>query len=468
MKGKKFDLNIETILEDWEIHHAIREIIANALDEQKLTNTKDIEIFKDHKSRWHIRDYGRGLKYHHLTQNENDEKLRHPNLIGKFGVGLKDALATFYRNNVDVLIISKHGVISLEKAEKTGFEDLMTLHAIIKPPYDHQFIGTEFILAGVPDREMALAKKFFLKFSKEKTLDTTSFGEILEKENNIANIYINGVKVAEEENFMFSYNITSIDTKIKRALNRERSNVGRSAYSDRIKNILLASRNEKVMECLAKDIIKQSTGESHDELHWIDVQEHAVKILSTKDDVVLLTNDEIMEHPNMVDDIRRYNQIVTINKKLKERIRGQLDLYGNPIRDFYKYIEEYEQSFEYKFIHPSELSKEEREIYNLTDDIVQLFGGLPNKAIKIKISENIRPTIHGDDTVGVWDVKRQEIIIKRTQLSSVENYAGTLIHELIHAKFGVEDVTRDFEVKLTQYIGKLCAMIVKNKYYKSN
>lgn len=37
---KEFDLNIEKILENWEIYHAIREIIANAFDEQILTKTK--------------------------------------------------------------------------------------------------------------------------------------------------------------------------------------------------------------------------------------------------------------------------------------------------------------------------------------------------------------------------------------------------------------------------------------------
>ena len=42
-KVKEFDLNIEKILENWENYHAIREIIANALDEQVLTNTRDIE-----------------------------------------------------------------------------------------------------------------------------------------------------------------------------------------------------------------------------------------------------------------------------------------------------------------------------------------------------------------------------------------------------------------------------------------
>lgn len=91
---REFDLNIEKILENWENYHAIREIIANALDEQIITQTKDIEIKQSNDGWWHIIDYGRGLNYHHLTQNENEEKLSNDKLIGRFGVGLKDALAT--------------------------------------------------------------------------------------------------------------------------------------------------------------------------------------------------------------------------------------------------------------------------------------------------------------------------------------------------------------------------------------
>ena len=52
---KQFDLNIEKILENWETYHAIREIIANALDEQLLTDTKDVEITKESNT-WRIRD----------------------------------------------------------------------------------------------------------------------------------------------------------------------------------------------------------------------------------------------------------------------------------------------------------------------------------------------------------------------------------------------------------------------------
>ena len=81
-KIKEFDLNIEKILENWENYHAIREIIANALDEQIITSTKDIEIKQTSDGWWHIIDYGRGLNYHHLTQNENEEKLSNDKLIG--------------------------------------------------------------------------------------------------------------------------------------------------------------------------------------------------------------------------------------------------------------------------------------------------------------------------------------------------------------------------------------------------
>ena len=70
-----FDLNIEKILEGWELCHATRELISNALDEHTLSGTKDIAIRKVSDKTWKVRDYGRGLRYEHLTQNESEEKL---------------------------------------------------------------------------------------------------------------------------------------------------------------------------------------------------------------------------------------------------------------------------------------------------------------------------------------------------------------------------------------------------------
>ena len=43
-EARNFDLNIEKILDGWEASHAIRELIANALDEQILSGTGEIQI----------------------------------------------------------------------------------------------------------------------------------------------------------------------------------------------------------------------------------------------------------------------------------------------------------------------------------------------------------------------------------------------------------------------------------------
>ncbi len=166
-------------------------------------------------------------------------------MIGKFGIGLKDALATFDRKGVKVLIKSRYGDITLDRSEKQDFKDIITLHACISPPSDTKFVGTEFIFGNIKNEDISKAKELFLKFSGNKEIAKTKYGEILEKQKPPAKIYISGVKVAEEENFLFSYNITSLDKAIKKALNRERTNVGRTAYVGRVKALLLECKNKK-------------------------------------------------------------------------------------------------------------------------------------------------------------------------------------------------------------------------------
>ena len=132
-KVREFDLNIEKVLEGWLTSHAIRELIANALDEQALTSTADIIVDKQ-RSSWVIRDFRRGLRHEHLTQNENDEKRAHQDkVVGRFGVGLKDALAVLHRHDVNVQIRSRHGDIALVEQSKANFADVVTLHAAISP-----------------------------------------------------------------------------------------------------------------------------------------------------------------------------------------------------------------------------------------------------------------------------------------------------------------------------------------------
>ncbi len=109
--AEAFDLNVEKVLEHWTPAHAAREVMANALDEHALAGIDDRPCIAKEDGIWHVRDHGRGLEYRHLTQNESEEKKTQDGVVGQFGVGLKDALATFHRNGIDVAIRSRHGDI---------------------------------------------------------------------------------------------------------------------------------------------------------------------------------------------------------------------------------------------------------------------------------------------------------------------------------------------------------------------
>ena len=464
---KKFDLNIEKILENWEIKHAVREVIANAIDEQKLTNTTEIEIFKDSSLNWHIKDYGRGLKYEHFTQKENDEKLNHDGIIGKFGIGLKDALATFERKGIDIKMQSKFGDITLGKSQKTGFDDLITLHAYISEPSNPTFIGTEFELKNISDSDIQLAKNLFLKFTNEKVIEKTKNGEVLQQTGNQANIYINGVLVAVEDNFLFSYNITNLTATIKKAINRERTNVGRTAYANSIKAILLECESEEIGNSLSSDLTQYSYGNSHDELKWIDVQQHAANILNKYKKVVFVTADEIERGTDLVNEARQGgSDIVVIPTNLRDKIAEQNinESDANKVRIFSEFVSERNENFEFKFVSISDLIPSEKIIFDLKDKLISFIGGKPSNLKDILISE----TMQKDDytfqpTEGVWSHTNGygNIIIKRSVLKDEERFIAVLFHELAHVISGESDSTRRFESELTRLLGILGKIALK-------
>jgi hypothetical protein len=448
-----FDLNIEKVLEHWEVKHAVREIIANAIDEQILTKSSDVEIYKKNGA-WIIRDYGRGIQSFHFTQNENKEKLQAPNLIGKFGVGLKDALAVFYRKNIDVVIDSKYAHITIQMADKAGF-NIQTLHAVFSDPIDSEMKGTEFTLRGVSDQEIEDAKAMFLRFAKyNKPLEVTRYGEVYIKSDDTANIYINGVLVATEENFLFSYNITNISAQVKKALNRERSNVGRTAYSDSVKNILKNCKSKDVLLTLVEDIDNVMRGTNKDESGWVDVASYAVRTLNKTDEVVFMTPLQRSELTN--------EQVEILNQSGKKLVLIPDNVYGkvadniNTFEDVYK---EYKSSFEYDFVEYQRLTVREREIF---DSQKLVFDFLKSNATKlnvrtvpVKISETIRVDNWGNMTQGLYDPNENIVIIRRSVLSSKSEFLGVLTHELVHCYTGCGDNSRYFENELTYLIGIL-------------
>ncbi len=453
-----FDLNIEEVLENWEVHHAVRELIANALDEQVLTRTTDPEIVKS-RDGWHIRDFGRGIQIQHFTQNENPEKLAASGgVIGKFGVGLKDALATFHRNGIVVTVRSRFGSYRLKTAAKTGFGDIKTLHV----EYDDSPIsmaGTDVVLAGASDEAVLAAKSLFLRYSGESPVETTPYGGVLERSAEGARVYILGVFANEEPNFLFSYNITSLTEAMKKKLNRERLNVGRTTYTERIVAILKQATGDRVQDALVEQAEK-AKGDQCDEMQWIAVSEHALTLLSAKREhqVVFVTEQQYQTQAPMIDNMKRDNyKVVIVGESQQAKLQQVLESGTAPIRTFSAYEREYQESFQYVFVEPANLEATERAVLNMAPRLFELVG--VRDAPPVRIAETIRTTF--DNTGGVWDSELGAIVIKRSHLKSLLTFAGTLLHEAAHATTGTQDATRDFEVVLTDYLGVAGSVAVR-------
>lgn len=452
---RKFDLNIEEVLDGWEAYHGMREIIANALDEQALTGTPGIEIRKAGSRSYLILDRGRGIRPEHLTQNEDKEKMsgKVP-VIGRFGVGLKDALAVLNRRGVKVRLRSRHCSITTEPAKKHGFDDITTLHALVAPPDDPEMAGTEVMLEGVSDAWMESAKSLFRRFSDECILESAKYGDILErKPNRPARIYVNGVQVAAEDNFLFSYDITKPTEGMRRMLNRERTNVGRKAYTERVKSILMAATSDTVMGVLAGDVARHEAGSQSDETKWSDVATRACKLLNASGNVVFATAGEQRRMAAVVDESGRDGfRMVTVPDNIRGRLAGSVDESGGKVRDMAQYMIELNGRFEFKFVEPDDLTASERRVWDRTGDILGLVG-MADLADGVRISETMRPGMLDAD--GLWDGTR--ITMRRSTLQSTERYAGVLLHEAAHSLSMAKDVTREFESALTDMLGDVAA-----------
>jgi hypothetical protein len=259
--------------------------------------------------------------------------------------------------------------------------------------------------------------------------------------------------VAEEETFLFSYNITRLNAKLTRALNRERANVGRLAYTDRVKDILLASTSSDVMFCLANDLALFETGDQRTESAWVDIAVHASRVLNAKQDVVFVTPSELAQGGAMFDHARgEGKRLLVVPTKVADRLAGETDLQGSQIRTLGTYVQERMDSFVFNFVQAEKLSVAERAVLGNVDAVFQLARVRPGRW-PVLISETMRPNVLGSNEAGLWDPAEGRIVIRRDQLRDVRRFCSTLLHELSHASGGHPDATLEFEDTLTEMLG---------------
>lgn len=266
-----FDLNIGTkILEHLLISDAIKEIISNAIDEHLLHNiTKDIKIGK-HEKYWYIRDYALGIEPTDFIIQINSKKSNNYNLIGKFGYGLKDALGILNTKEITVKIITKKWIYNMAMKQRNE-SDKQTLHIIYVKNTTIEIdenIGTEFRLYDLKKSDIDEAKHNFIYFIKPELLISQNNISIFIGDDDIQNIYINGVKIVSNTGYHYSYNLNN-NEKFQKSFNRDRKDVDKKIMEKYLKQELvkinLFNNNkpinntfyDKIVEILSFDTAKK-------------------------------------------------------------------------------------------------------------------------------------------------------------------------------------------------------------------
>ena len=345
------------------------------------------------------------------------------------------------------------GHSGLVQADKHNFDEITTLHVEFDPK--PQRPGTDFELRGVSASDIAAAKSLFLRFAGDTRIETTSHGQVLSRGSGPARVYITGVLANEEPNFLFSYNVTSLTPAMKKRLNRERLNVGRTTDADRVKSILRSAESDDVCDALADQVGARARGDQCDEMQWSEIAQRAFNLLNQRQKVTFVTESEVQLAPDIIDHMRNDGyDVVMVSDEHKLKLDEQYRAGDTDLHTFEGFVAEFNESFSYTFAAPESLLDAERAIYERTSEILALVGVNPPEAPPVEISETMRVGL--DTTNGVWDRERRTIVIKRSQLGSLPEYAGTLLHEAAHATTGAMDVTRAFRGRVECVPGKSC------------
>ena len=242
---------------------------------------------------------------------------------------------------------------------------------------------------------------------------------------------------------------------MRKALNRERTNVGRTTYTSRVKSILKSATSDVVLSELAEQIKTRDAGVQCDEIRWAEIAQIGIEALAERDDkVIYVTTEDMLNNPDYLGDIQRDGYtVVTVSDSDRERITSE------EVITFDDYVDDFQGSFEFDFVDPENLTSKEKAVFNKTEEILNLVGWQSGRP-SVRISETMRQESDSStgrlvlhNAAGCWS-ELNGIIIKRSQLVSLSAYASVLLHESAHASSGATDATRDFENELTRYLGR--------------
>lgn len=428
----KIDLNIgQAYLSEWTIGMAIRELIANAIDE---TDDEDIEINKLQDGEWEIVNKGKEIKPDNFVMNEGEKSIKQGK-IGKFGIGLKDAIAVLTINGINVTIDTSEYKYLVEYQKKNNLIKSKTLFIKI---YDNNGVEkeTRVMLNKCKDIFIREAKSYFINYREKYTIiEHTEYGDVLYEEDSNENgtIYFNGIKIAYEGTFLYSYNIKIEDDNLKKGISRERCNLSSEVYRESLKRIIKCIKNEKILFKYYERMLKARSGSLKGELKYTVSQERVIQyILKNKIDAVIFP----VERSGKVKAL--YNQLIVEGKV---KIITLLNSYYESL------IKKTELIVENILADNYERNYKEVDLDYLTDGEKKYF-----KMIELFVKDNIRDVSAVNITIieeriYIFNKVESRLMIPRNALKNIKECCIKIVNTIKDSMINGENVINDIVKK---------------------
>ena len=222
---KRYELGLgRNYVLDWDIWFAIREFIQNAIDQEKTIEDNKMSIDYDEENKILRICNKKSILEHHTLLLGSTSKKDDDNTIGMFGEGYKLALLVLTRENKKVTIYNygKREVWNCKFSKLKKYDyvetlviDIDTAFPFTKVPNNDLTIQIE----GITPEEFEKVKENTLMLKGDYTYIPTFYGNILDEEKFAGQIYINGLKVCDKEEFKYGYDFLPAYLKIGRDRN---------------------------------------------------------------------------------------------------------------------------------------------------------------------------------------------------------------------------------------------------------
>lgn len=206
-----------------------------------------------------------------------------------------------------------------------------------------------------------------------------------------------------------------------------------------------------------------STGSNKEELNWKAVQEHAAQQLASTDKhVLLVSSTELQEQKHHIElAVSTNHQVVSLPENVIKSLQ-KAEAPGTLAR----FVKQQKATFEYEFINPDSLSEAEKTVWKYGDLIFEVAGGIPPQIQDILLAKTLACTFDNATTVNyssVWEANLGRIILKRSVLTSLVDFAQELLSLLCRIKSGANNLSAQYEQEMKRMLGILFKCIVDNR-----